>query len=189
MQKFLRGCRFAHSWLGIFVLPWVIAIGLTGVYLNHSRVIYPMISAAYSEAHFETLPLAQHGTREEAERLAAMAWPDQATTKVWEEPYHGRPAIYVQNAVGTTVLSVTTGHYYLKSRYLRRTYGPDGARLHTKAYWGAVFKDLHRSGWLGWGLGTWIADIVGGAMAVFGLTGMLMWSVPRVRRLKARWRE
>ncbi|NQV44738.1 MAG: PepSY domain-containing protein [Rhodospirillales bacterium] len=186
MQKFLRGCRFAHSWLGIFVLPWIIAIGLTGVYLNHWRVIYPVIESSYSEIAFQALPVGEQGTQADAERLAAQAWPDQQTTKTWRESYHDRPAIYVQNAKGLTILSITTGHYYVKSRYLNRTYAPDGELLNTKVYWGPVFKDLHQAGWLGWGLGTWIADIVGGAMALFGLTGMMMWGVPRVRRLRAR---
>ena len=175
-----------HSWLGVIVLPWVIAIGLTGVYLNHSRTIYPMISSSFSEADFKTLAPQDYKTLLDAEQIAVRLWPTLQTTKTWQEPYHDRPAFYLKNAKGKTVVSITTGHYYKKSRYLRQTYSPDGERLHTKIYWGAVFKDIHRSGWLGWGFGTWIADIVGGAMALFGLTGLLMWSVPRVRRLRAR---
>jgi hypothetical protein len=185
-QSFLSGCRTVHSWLGIVVFPWVIAIGLTGVYLNHSKAIYPLITqATFSESRFEQQPADAWGSREQAQVLAETVWPGQPTTEIWEEPYHGRPGIYVENPEGLTVLSIRTGHYYKKTRYRRLTYAPDGELLHTKYYWGAVFNDLHRSGWLGWGLGTWIADAVGLLLTVFGLTGVIMWTVPKVRKLRA----
>ncbi len=180
--------------MGIFVLPWVIAIGPTGVYLNHSRAIYPMINSQFSEANFEVLPLTDYKTQADAERLAAKIWPDQVTKKIWEEPYHDRPTIYISNPKGRVILSVTTGHghYYVKSRYLRETFSPGGERLHKKIYWGAIFKDLHRSGWLGQGrgrgLGTWIANFVGGIMVIFGITGMFMWGVPKIRKFRAQLR-
>lgn len=183
----MKVLRTTHSWLGIMVFPWIIIIGLTGVYLNHSQAIYSFIKQAkFSESQFKEKPRAEWGTREKARSISNLAWNNQPVTKVWEGPYHGRPSIYVKNPKGLTVLSIRTGHYYLKTRYTRRTFSPDGELLHTKYYWGAVFKVLHRAGWLGGALGTWIADVVGLVMMIFGISGMLMWSIPRVKRLRAR---
>ena len=35
----LRGLRTVHTWLGVLVVPWIIIIGATGFYLNHSKGI------------------------------------------------------------------------------------------------------------------------------------------------------
>ena len=185
--NFFKICRTTHSWLGIIVFPWVIIIGLTGVYLNHSKFIYPFIEQPeFSESQFKERPLTATSARKKAQSLAGTAWPSQPTVRIWVEPYHNRPSVYVKNPIGLTILSIPTGHYYLKSRYTRRTFSPDNKLLHTKYYWGAVLKDLHRAGWLGWGLGTWIADAVGLIMMIFGITGSIMWAIPKIRKFRAR---
>jgi uncharacterized iron-regulated membrane protein len=55
--------------------------------------------------------------------------------------------------------------------------------LHSKIYWGAIFKGLHRAGWLGGGLGTWLADITSLAMVIFGMSGVVLGWAPRSRRI------
>ncbi len=182
----MKTCRSIHSWLGIFVFPWVIIIGLTGVYLNHSRPILSVIGQSeFSESQFDKSPNAVEGTQDRARSLADEAWKSGSITGVWEEDYHGRPSIMVEKEGGLTILSIPTGHYYLKTRYTRRTFSPDGQLLHTKYYLGGIFKDLHTTGWLGGALGTWISDIVGMVLAVFGITGSIMWSIPKFRKLRS----
>jgi hypothetical protein len=183
---FLKLCRTVHSWLGILVFPWVIIIGLTGVYLNHSQLIYSFFSGPeFSESQFTEKPFTELDSRKKAQSIAEKAWPNQPTIKIWEELYHGRSSVHVKRPEGLTVLSIPTGHYYLKTRYTRRTFSPDDKLLHTKYYWGAVFKDLHRTDWLGRGPGTWIADAVGVIMVIFGITGSIMWMAFRFKRFRS----
>jgi hypothetical protein len=185
--RVLRACRSLHGWLGVLVLPWVIVIGATGLYLNHSKLVRPVFGPqAFSESGFEAERPAAPVTREQARALAAALWPEDPIGKISEKDYHGRPSFFVETRRGKVILSIPTGHYYLKTRYKRRTFSPRGDLLHSKTYWGAIFKDLHRSGWLGWGLGTWPADLVSAAMVIFGLTGSTMWWVPRARRVLRR---
>ena len=50
-----------------------------------------------------------------------------------------------RRSTGLTILPTTTGHYYVKSRYLNRTYAPDGKLWNTKVYWGPTFKDRRQA--------------------------------------------
>ena len=74
----------------------------------------------------------------------------------------------------------------IKTDYRRRTYAPDGTVLETKTYWEGILKRLHVRGWLTSTFGTWLADITAAAMVVFGLTGIVLFLVPRVRRVHNR---
>jgi uncharacterized iron-regulated membrane protein len=112
-------------------------------------------------------------------------WPDEPVQKVAETVYHDRPSFEVTMLSGKVIVTRPTGHYFVKTANTRRTYAPDGELLHSKIYWGAMFKRLHRDGWLGGGLGTWLADITSISMVVFGLTGAFLWWLPRSRRV---WR-
>ncbi len=184
---FLGKCRILHGWLGIFVIPWVILIGTTGLYLNHGKVIgKTLFPEEFSEKDFGQHQPPAPITRDQARLLGESVWPADPIKKISEETYHGRRSFMIHKNSGTAILSIPTGHYYLKTRYKRRTYSPDGQLLNTKTYWGRVLKDIHRSGWLGGSLGTWIADAVSLAMVVFGITGAMMWSVPRFKRLRRR---
>lgn len=183
--RVLRTFRSVHGWLGVLVLPWVIVIGATGFYLNHSKLILKtFFKSEFSESRFDEERPLDPITRQTAIALAAAVWPERAVAEVTEKDYHGRPSYLVKKRGGTVVLSIPTGHYYLKTRYLRRTFSPQGELLHTKVYWGRMFKDLHTTGWFGRSLGTWLADAVSLAMVVFGVTGTLMWWVPRAKRFR-----
>jgi len=188
-RSFLGVCRTLHGWLGIFVVPWIILIGATGFYLNHGKVLSTMFfPPAFSEKNFDQQRPLSPITREQARRLGETVWPTDPIKKISEDTYHGRRSFMIRKKSGTAILSIPTGHYYLKTRYKRHTYSPGGELLHTKTYWGRMFKDIHRSGWLGGSLGTWIADTVSLAMVIFGITGALMWLMPRIKRYRLRRR-
>lgn len=185
MARFLHLCRTFHGWLGVFIMPWVVVIGATGFYLNHAKVLRPLIlQPHFSEAGFERLQPPAPITRDTARRLGERLWRDHPIRRITRKMYHGRRSYFIRKAPGNIILSISTGHYYLRTRYTRRTFSPQGQLLHTKWDWARAFKDLHRSGWMGGGLGTWLADIVAIAMMLFGITGVLMWSVPKLRRVR-----
>lgn len=182
--RVLRLFRTIHGWLGIFIFPWVIVIGATGFYLNHPKAILPALAAPeYDETRFDEWPVATPVSRETARTVALSVWPDEAIAEVTETVYHGRPSFEFKKVSGRVIVTRPTGHYFVKTNYTRRTYAPDGELLHSKIYWGAVFKGLHRAGWLGRSLGTWLADLTSLAMVIFGCTGVIVWWVPRSRRI------
>ena len=184
MDSFLNFLRIVHGWLGVIVVPWVLVMGLTGLYMNHPGFILSIFQPdEVSEARLETLRPPAAITRDSAEKLAQSIWPGQPIRKIWQEQYHRRPSFIVQTGRGRLILSIPTGHHYIKTRYFRRTYVPGEGLVPSKLYWGSVFSDLHETGWLGGRFGTWLADLFCLALLLFGVTGLLMWSIPRIRGL------
>ena len=183
MNRILRLLRTIHSWLGAIVMPWVVIIGATGFYLNHNNQIMALFGyVEFSETGFDRLHPAQPVTPEMARNLSLQVWPDANVQRTKELLYHGRPSYQALSYKGSLIVSRTTGHYYAKTPYTRRTFSPSSELLHTKYYWGPRLKELHESGWLGGGLQTWLADIVAIAMIFFGMSGFTLWLVPKVRK-------
>lgn len=182
--RMLRMFRTIHAWMGIFIFPWVIVIGATGFYLNHGQMILSVLEGPkYAENRFDEWNVTEPVTEASARAVAITVWPGEPIEKVTEKDYHGRPSFEFKKQSGRVIVTRPTGHYFVKTRYTRRTYAPDGELLHSKTYWGVIFKGLHRAGWLGGGLGTWLADITSLAMVVFGTTGVVLWWMPRSRRI------
>ncbi|MGB3314811.1 MAG: PepSY domain-containing protein [Albidovulum sp.] len=183
----MRFLKSVHSWLGVFVLPWVLTIGLTGIYLNHERALFDLLpGATYDEARFDdperTRPIDPDNTLPMAERI----WPGQNFQRNTGTRYHGRAAIILDGDDGQIIFDLATGHYWIKTSFRRRTFTPDGQLLDTQIYWGSIFKRLHTRGWIDGRFGTWAADITGGAMAIFALSGIVLFLIPRIRRRRNR---
>ena len=185
----MRFLKTLHGWLGVFVLPWVILIGLTGLFLNHEGLVLGWIKGeGYEEARFDTWPGAQPVTVDAARALAEAVVPGQTLTLDPDRSYHGRE-VATFDTVGTQVIvALKTGHYWVKTDLRRVTHAPDGTVLEAKTYWGSVFKRLHVRGWLTATFGTWLADITAAAMVIFGLTGIILFLLPRLRRRQNRRR-
>jgi hypothetical protein len=183
--NFLKFLRTAHGWLGIFVMPWVLIMGLTGFYLNHSKMVMSAFQPAeLAESQFEGLRPAAPITLDTVQELAKSIWPARPIKKVWEKEYHGWPAYHVRIGGELVIQSISTGHYYVKTLYTRRTFGASGELVHSKTYWKKMLKDLHENGWLGGGLGTLLADILSISLILFGLSGSMMWIIPRIRKFE-----
>ncbi|OAN70481.1 hypothetical protein A8B83_13395 [Rhodobacteraceae bacterium EhC02] len=187
MAATLKFLRKLHSWLGIIALPWVILFGVTGFYLNHPdviRSILPLTSYEDVGSRFEVLP--KPLTMEEAERIAQAYWPESQMKSVSKSVYHGHEAINFEREAGQIIVAVDTGHYYVKSRLKNLQFSPDGDLVGRKIYWNYVFGVFHRTGWLGWSLGTILADITSLALITFGISGMVLWYLPKHKGLKRR---
>lgn len=182
--RILRLFRTVHGWLGVFIFPWVIVIGATGFFLNHPKpFLWVLEGPKYAESKFDEWPVTEPATIDMARLVALSVWPDEAIVETKEKIYHDRQSFEFKKASGRIIVTQPTGHYFVKTNYTRRTYAPDGELLHSKIYWGSIFKGLHRAGWLGRSLGTWLADLTSLAMVIFGCTGAIVWWAPRSRRL------
>lgn len=179
----IRLVKTLHGWLGFFVMPWIIIIGLTGLYLNHSKLILGFLPAAsYDEVRFDDWPDNKPLDEAAARAVAIGVFPSDTFKLNKKTSYHKRDVFMLDGESGRVIITAATGHYWVKTRYKRMTYDPDGRKLDSKIYWGSVFKSLHTRGWLSRGLGSWLADITAGAMVVFGLSGIYLFLAPKLRR-------
>lgn len=182
----LKTLRSLHGWLGVILLPWIIAIGATGFYLNHARMILDVIEPeAFEESTLIDWPGAASVNRSAATDIAAQYWPqDLPVSEPSNVSYHGFDAYEFEHADGTVIVAQETGHYYVKSDYTRRTFAPDGTEVHSKIYWSTIFKRIHTRGWFDSRFASWLADITAVSMMLFGLTGIVLFWLPRARRFQ-----
>lgn len=183
-----RLLKTIHSWLGVMILPWVVAAGFTGLYMNHEDLILSVFPSTehYDPALFDASPLARVVDRAGAEEIAATIAPGAGLDLTGDDEFRGRFVFTFDAGSYDVIVDEETGFGWTDSRYVTRTYQPDGVRLHTRVRWGRVLSSIHQRGWVGTGLGTWLADIAAGALVVFGLTGLVLFFAPRVRRAKNR---
>ena len=182
--KLLKTLRTAHGWLGVVVFPWILVIGLTGIYQNHSKLILGWIgSTDYDESLFVDWPSRAPLALPEALTIAKSVWPDEDVDELNREPYHGLESYVFDKDSGKIIVTLATGHYYVKTSLTNRLFNPNGVEIHKKIYWGSVFSWLHEKGWLSNRFGTWLADITAGAMAVFSLTGLFLFFLPRTKKM------
>ncbi|MCB1337920.1 MAG: PepSY domain-containing protein [Maritimibacter sp.] len=182
-----RVLKTVHGWLGIFVLPFLVAIGLTGLALNHWGLVDAMLSPPdYDEARFDAWPDPVAQGLPDALALARTLWPDAAMTDAKPTTYHDRDAWELSGGGHDLIVDAATGHYWVKTRLRRETYAPDGTLLHSRFYWGTLFKTIHERGWVDARFGTWLADITAGAMVLFGVSGLYLFLAPRLRRRRNR---
>jgi len=182
IQKFFR---VTHGWTGVIVFPLVLLIGLTGLALNHRTLVEGWIgSVPFDESVLANYP-ALNITPPQSATIAQRYWPDEAVLAYWNnKPYHGLDVYTFKKDSGQIIIDKTTGHYYVKTAFTRRTFSPDGELLNRKIYWKSLFKWLHVRGWPTKALGTWLADITASAMVFFAISGLWLFFAPRIKRIK-----
>ncbi len=185
MNRFLSVCRKVHSWLGVFILPWVLLIGLTGIYLNHPKPFHQLLGEESLTANTVAALPAENLSKEAAEQIALSVWPDQPIQKAGMTKYRNNQSLAFQKEDGHIIIPVPKARiYFVVTPFREFTYALDGKLVHQQYNLKRLFKTLHERGWASKRFGTWFADIVAGAMVFFGLTGFIMWLVPKVRRLR-----
>lgn len=187
-MSFERLVKTAHSWLGVLILPWVVAIGFTGLYMNHDDLILSLFPTDhYDTAAFDASPEARAQDAAAAEIFARRLAPGAELALDEEEDRFRERVVYTFDAGDFDVIvDRATGFGWTNSRYVTRTYAPDGALLHRRVRWSRVLSSIHERGWVGTALGTWLADITAGALVVFGLSGLVLFAMPRLRRRRNR---
>lgn len=179
----IRILKTIHGWLGLIVVPWIVIIGLTGLYLNHSSFVLGFLpDGYYDEARIDDWPDPKPVDEAGARAIAAAVFPADTFTLSSTDSYHGRDVIALNGESGKVIVTIASGHYWVKDRYTRSTYAPDGRLIDEKFYWGDLFKQLHTNGWPLGTFGSLLADITAGAMVLFGVSGMIMFLSPRIRR-------
>lgn len=187
MAKLLKLLRLVHSYLGLIALPWVIFFGVTGFYLNHPDIVlsafpYKSYEDVGNEFPLREIPL----TAEQAAEIARDIWPNSKMQSIERGTYHGHDVITFIREAGRIIVAVDTGHFYTKSNIKNTLYTPSGKVAARKIYWRYVFGVFHRTGWLGWSLGTILADLTALALIIFGCSGLALWYIPKHKRLMRR---
>ncbi len=140
--------RSVYAWLGFLVMPWIIAIGLTGFYLNHEDAVLAVIASDEVDfSSFERLPANAKADEKSAMDLAAALWPGAAPAVPEVIDYHGEPAYSLNFEANQLILLQASGYYFLKTPYTRTAYRADGTYYHTKYYWSRIFTGVPRA-WL-----------------------------------------
>ena len=182
--------RSIHSWLGILLMPWIIFFGITGLYLNHQELVISWLpNSEYNEAIFRQNYLENSVSREIAQTIANKYWKDEDSLSVENVVYHDFKSLRFKKPSGYIIISLNTGHYYVKSNYRRSTFDQNGYRVHTKIYWPYIFGIFHRTGWINWRLQTVLADLSAIALVLFGVTGTIVWYLPKHRRIIRRLKK
>lgn len=188
LNRCLQLCRTMHSWLGVIIMPWILIIGATGFFLNHERLVLETVGQMpLSSAQLAGLP--QYSITEEmASNIATITWPEEPVGETGKTKYRGRITyVFKKNSGVVLVPAQQTSHYFVRSGLREQAYAMDGTLIHTHYNLKSLLKSLHERGWIGKTLGTWLADIVAGAMVFFSFTGIIMWSVPKLRRIRRRF--
>ncbi len=184
-----RKLKAVHGWLGVIILPWVVMLGLTGLYLNHPKLAKSVLpdSQKADLAAIEDWPDPVPVEAIQALALAREIWPGQSDGFVLSDTrFRRQPVFEVETGAGTLSMVKRTGHYWLRWTWTREFYAPDGTRLNRYINWSGLAIRLHRRGWINRDLGYWLADIAAVSLVVFGVSGIVLFVAPRLRRRRNR---
>jgi len=183
---FLRWCRTIHSWLGVLILPWVIVIALTGFYINHPQGFHSLLGYQdITSAELSNLQPVQVN-QQLVETIVKANWPSEELLGQGQSRYRNRQMFAISKPSGTIYIPIpATNIYFVREGMRERIVGIDGTQFRDQLPYPQMFRVLHEQGWLSSTFGTFFADLVALAMVLFGFTGLLMFSVPKVRKLKS----
>ena len=184
-----RRLRMLHGWLGALILPWVVLAGLTGLYLNHRSLVMDYLPTGNWSAPeaFASTDVAQPVPDAVAAIVLAASYRPLADLKIDKDTsYQGREVWTVDTGPDAVIVDRATGFVWLEERYRITAFAPNGTKLGSTLRWSRVLSSLHSRGWVGTALGRWPADITAMALVAFGLSGLVIFWSPRLRRRRNR---
>lgn len=190
MLAFAQKIRFLHKWMGLLLFPWVIVYGVTGLYMNHGKLVLSLFPA---DRIAQEISDGQPGIRGDEE--SAKDWlrqqsfaPDAKGLR--EGSYHGQPAWFIALRGSTEVVAFKNStQYVVRTPYHRTLYGADGEALDTRYYWGRILSDFHKRGLVASPFGSFLADAFSVILITFGVSGLAVWGLPKLNRLVIRLRR
>ena len=180
-----RLLKTVHGWLGVLILPWVIIAGLTGIYMNHSKLVLSVLPAAQPVAELLDGQPQVAATAEQIRGLSLSLLGPQSGDII-STKFNGRPVFKATSGQRQLRMDKATGAYWVSGPILQVLYAASGERLETSVRWSHLLNQLHRRGWASEMLGTWPADLTAGALTFFGFSGLYLFLAPRFRRRRNR---
>lgn len=177
--------RVFHRWLGVLLFPWVLAYGLTGLYMNHGK------------AFLSVFPQDQIDGMIVEDRPGA--FPDAASVVAWakttahadvmrsikEASYHNHAAWIVTLDDRSELIAFKNSSQYVhKTRYERSLYASDQSIIDSHTYWPRILRELHERGMVSSPFGTFFADLFSIALILFAVSGILAFLLPKLARLR-----
>jgi hypothetical protein len=183
-----RNLRSLHGWMGFLIMPWVIIAGLSGLYLNHPSWFAGLLPLAASTPpeEFTLHPTSAPVDAAGAYAAAAAVLGTSQIAKERDDAFRKTEVLTYSTDGASAMVAVESGHVWVQTDYMLRLYDPRLQLIGREVRWSRVISSLHERGWVGNGLGRWLADITAGALVVFGLSGMYLFLAPRIRRNRAR---
>lgn len=184
-----RKLRTLHGWLGALILPWIVLAGLTGYYMNHKDAVLRLLPEASVPGPevFAGLPeSAPVATSGEAMVIAAHYRPEASLKLDRDSTYSGRRVWTIDTGDDAVIVDRETGYVWVRERYRVTAYAANGSKVGTEWRWSKILTSLHTRGWVGSALGRWLADFTALSLVVFGLSGIVLFWAPRLRKRKNR---
>ncbi len=180
-----RFLKTVHGWLGVLILPWVIVAGLTGIYMNHSKLVLSVLPAAQPvTAILDGQP--QLAVTAQQMRSLSLSLLGPQSSDALSTKFNGRAVFTATSGPRQLRLDKATGAYWVSGPLLHVLYSASGERLETTVRWSHLLNQLHRRGWASEMLGTWPADLTAGALTIFSFSGLYLFLAPRFRRRRNR---
>ena len=194
-SKLESNLKKLHHLLGLAVLPWLIALGLGGLVVNHAPAVQALLPYGKPAdlAVVDNWPDPQPVSATTAGTIARRTWPDGLYEAARKGVFRGQPVFRVSSDQGEVIVLRDTGFYWVQTRFWRVFHDPAGHELNRSFRWGTGHGH-GRSAALGAGMDAnqtieVLADIASVLLVLFGASGLALALGPHRRRRRPRHHE
>jgi uncharacterized protein len=189
MQKVVKLSRAIHRWLGLISLPLILVIGITGYYLNHRRQVRGILPLSGQSTELFSSPHPD-GPRGFGHLIAIKdaVWGNVRVRSFRAGRYRAYETLSVTQSEDPgrrIIMAVESGDFIVRSRYFQRGYRADGTLLSVTISWRRLLDRLHTGG-IVQGKYRILWDLLCLSLILLSATGMVLWFVPKLARMKRR---